>query len=233
MNIALQAVPTIVGRSTGPVVRYRDQADLKPSDSSSMVCFEQAFSARETNEYFFHQSEALLFRHVAQKALGLAPPTAPACKPDQLKVLFLQRPHPLPRPLWNADELLEELRVQGFTDVTSTSLSESTPYFQQAALFYAADVVISIHGSQLGNLIFMREGTTVVEIFPHKYLSSQPWTLSRVLKATHHQMLSNDLPPQELVEERNPAYLPELVESQRLSRKFADTASCYADPDCR
>ncbi|KAM0790444.1 hypothetical protein ACM66B_003322 [Microbotryomycetes sp. NB124-2] len=232
MHAALRSVADVTsGFVDASSTTYLDQAALK-NDDQNFVCFEKAFSAKETNNYYFHRSEAEAFRTNARLALGFPDEPVP-CSAKDFKVLFLQRPHPLPRPLWNADKLLEELAALGFENVKLGSVAETTPFFQQAALFREADLVISVHGSQLGNLVYMRDQTYIIEIFPHKYYSNQPHTLSMVLDRKHFQMLSNPLPPIDYVRDTNAEYLELAEECHAMDDQFADYAACYADGRCR
>ena len=234
MTTALQSLPYVTGRPTNPLITYSDQQSLKPTSTSSAVCFEAAFSLGETNNFYLDQAEARLFQTLAHQALGYNQRLPRStCTPSQMQVLFLTRPHPLPRPLWNADALLQELKAHGFSKIHSTSISENTPYFQQVGLFQAADLIISVHGSQLGNLIFMQDEAAIVEIFPHKYFSTQPKSLSNVIGSTHYVMTNNSLPPAQLVAEQDPTYSKDLAQCQVLSKRFPDDASCKADQECR
>ena len=42
---------------------------------------------------------------------------------------------------------------------------------EQVELFVYADVVVAPHGAGLTNLLFCREGTRIVEIFPPTYIN--------------------------------------------------------------
>lgn len=46
---------------------------------------------------------------------------------------------------------------------------------------HTADVLVGVHGAGLSNLVFVREGTHIVEIFPHAYYTGPYDSISRVL----------------------------------------------------
>ncbi|KAM0790445.1 hypothetical protein ACM66B_003323 [Microbotryomycetes sp. NB124-2] len=237
MHTALQSVPLVTREAVdASSVSYWDQSALK-NDAKQFVCFEQAFSTRETSNYYFDRSEAEVFRSQARRALGVRDDVEEdvPCSPRDFKVLFLQRPPPLPRPMWNADKLLQELRGAGFRNIKLSSISDNTPFFQQAMLFREADLVVSVHGSQLCNLVYMRDQTYIIEIFPHKYYSNQPLTLSTVLgRATSHfQLRSNPLPSVELVRERDKSFVDLATRCQELDTQYDDWETCILDRDCR
>jgi hypothetical protein len=63
---------------------------------------------------------------------------------------------------------VEELRAAAslHSDNVVVAALEGRSLFYQMALFAAADVVISQHGAALGNLIWCKDTTTVIEIIP-------------------------------------------------------------------
>jgi capsular polysaccharide biosynthesis protein len=60
----------------------------------------------------------------------------------------------------NEDELIERLGEYGVEPITPDERTVA----EQAALFSAADLVVSPHGAALANLAFCRPGATVLEI---------------------------------------------------------------------
>lgn len=51
----------------------------------------------------------------------------------------------------------------------------------QMEAVHAADVLVGAHGAALSNIVFVREGTHIVEIFPHAYYTGPYDGISRVL----------------------------------------------------
>lgn len=66
------------------------------------------------------------------------------------------------RTLVNEAELLEKLRTRG---AWKTVRLEDHAVLEQAAIFYHARVIVSLHGAGLANLVFAQAGAQVVEIF--------------------------------------------------------------------
>lgn len=63
----------------------------------------------------------------------------------------------------NGDAVAAALEERGFEVVDSAAM----PLAEEAETFRAADVVVGVHGAGLTNLVFCREGATVVELAPH------------------------------------------------------------------
>ncbi len=78
------------------------------------------------------------------------------------KRIFVKR-NAKKRVFLNRDEVLSDLRDQGFEDVF---LEELSP-IEQVALFERAEVVVGAHGAGLANLLFCHDAT-VFEIFFRK-----------------------------------------------------------------
>ena len=66
------------------------------------------------------------------------------------------------RTLANEDELLKVLRKQGHWE--DVRLEEHS-VLKQAAIFYRARVIVSVHGAGLANLVYAMAGTQIIEIF--------------------------------------------------------------------
>jgi capsular polysaccharide biosynthesis protein len=74
--------------------------------------------------------------------------------------LYIRRGDTPRRQLVNEDELIERLGEYGVEPITPDQRTVA----EQAALFSAADLVVSPHGAALANLAFCRPGATVLEI---------------------------------------------------------------------
>jgi capsular polysaccharide biosynthesis protein len=73
--------------------------------------------------------------------------------------------------------VMERIAPLGFRKVTLSGMSVS----EQCELFSSAEVVVAPHGAGLTNLLFCREGTRVVEIFPPTYINPGYWVLANHL----------------------------------------------------
>lgn len=114
--------------------------------------------------------------YVRGKLLSPSPVTAN-------KKLYLKRGTAAGRKILNEESLIEALLKQGFDIITPDDLSIE----DQAALFQQAAIVVSAHGAALSNLLFVREGTAVIEIFSPDYFRSDCYfTLSRLLNLDYH-----------------------------------------------
>ena len=49
---------------------------------------------------------------------------------------------------------------------------------EEADLFGNADVIVAVHGAALHNLLFVRPGTQVVEIFPYDYFEESNYVIA-------------------------------------------------------
>ncbi len=84
------------------------------------------------------------------------------------------------RRIRNEEVLVKRLSAEGFVVVTATDYS----FAEQISLFHQADGVVAPHGAGLGNLVFCRPGTKVVEIF------SSAWWLPMYEAICNHLYLA-------------------------------------------
>jgi capsular polysaccharide biosynthesis protein len=92
--------------------------------------------------------------------------------------IFVSRARSGTRRITNEAELLRILEAHGFERV----FLEDLPVLAQVRLFNDAQIVVSPHGSGLANLVFCREGTSVIEIFSPHYMNVMYWALSNQLE---------------------------------------------------
>lgn len=213
-------------------------ADVQPD---SPICYRAAFAARPlsteyviprpppTAAYFVDAFEADLFRRSAYRALGFKDKRPVRRRPADLKAVVLFRD----RIIWNQDDVVRLLHEQGLTDVVVTTVSDRTPYYRQAAVFYGADILVSIHGSQLANQVFMRRGSGVIELFPALFFHNEPGLLGRVLGLDAISLIGTSLPPRSVVATVKPDMLEHLEHCQQLSREFSTIEMCSAVFHCR
>eukprot|EP00298_Acanthocystis_sp_HF-20_P010752 c19026_g1_i2.p1 GENE.c19026_g1_i2~~c19026_g1_i2.p1 ORF type:complete len:535 (+),score=158.04 c19026_g1_i2:213-1817(+) len=92
---------------------------------------------------------------------------------DKITVTIISRPKKnnhgriLNRVLRNEDELLISLQTTFENFVVRKVSLEEMKMEEQIRTFQTSDVIIGMHGAGLANIIFAREGTTIIEIFPH------------------------------------------------------------------
>ncbi|KAK4699392.1 hypothetical protein P7C70_g6868, partial [Phenoliferia sp. Uapishka_3] len=248
MQIALQAAAaTAPGQEFGHLyhsvshaepalplaVTYGDQGTIKRNKAihgNSGICFEHAFSSRPIATYFQDHSEGALFRELAHRALFLKPDVPHPCQPADLQVLILERN----RPLWNQADVVALLHQYGLRNIQFATLSEATPYATQATLFYEADIVITVHGSQIANLVFMRQGGAIMEIFPHKYYHDEPGHFGRNMGQNHIPINNNPLPSEEMIRSKDdPELLRIYKQALLLTTEFPDNTACGGQFRCR
>ena len=82
------------------------------------------------------------------------------------------------RTLVNEHEVFSFLRMEGFEKYELTKLSVK----DQIKLFSSASFVIGPHGAGIGNIIFCKEGTKVIEIFDPSYVHTSIWLQMPSLK---------------------------------------------------
>lgn len=78
--------------------------------------------------------------------------------------IYISRARSRGRFVLNEEALIGDLEKEGFETVYAEQLS----FRQQVSLFNAAKVLVSIHGAGLTNMLFMQEGTSVVEMLPYR-----------------------------------------------------------------
>lgn len=74
--------------------------------------------------------------------------------------VFISRAHSPGRKIVNEEEVAELLSRRGYTRV----FAEEMGFDQQVAMMQAAEVVVSQHGAGLANILFMRPGSSVLEL---------------------------------------------------------------------
>jgi capsular polysaccharide biosynthesis protein len=87
--------------------------------------------------------------------------------------LYLSRKSDRFRRVVNEPEVIQMLAEHGFKSVEPAALSVR----EQAALFAAAEAIVSVISSGLVNLVFMAPGTKVIEIFPESLFLPIQWAL--------------------------------------------------------
>lgn len=105
--------------------------------------------------------------------------------------LYISRGPARWRRLRNEDCVIAALAAQGFTAVAMDGMSLD----EQAALFCGAEIIVAPHGAALANLVFAREGLTLVEIMPSGY-DHMLWyyPLACYLQADYRYMVADAFP---------------------------------------
>jgi len=102
--------------------------------------------------------------------------------------LYFKRGSKIERKILNEEALIAFLKKNDFDVIEPDALTID----QQITLMQHAQVVISAHGAALSNLIFVRQGTTVVELFSPDYFRTDCYfTLARLLNLNYHYLRGN------------------------------------------
>lgn len=98
-------------------------------------------------------------------------------KPGGGRRIFFSRGSSKIRRLLNEEALWEMAKAYGFERFEARGDNHA----EQVRLFSHADVVIGVHGAGLGNLLFCRPGTEVIELFPENFTkSTYLWLCKRI-----------------------------------------------------
>ena len=112
------------------------------------------------------------------------------------KKIYVSRKDSAIRQLANEDELAEKLNHYGFETVVLSDYN----FLEKATLFNSADVIVGLSGAGFANLMFCKENTRIVEIFPPDFLQ---YTLTSICS---HLNISHDyhvLEAQKIKKKRN------------------------------
>jgi capsular polysaccharide biosynthesis protein len=82
--------------------------------------------------------------------------------------IYISREKTKTRHVLNERELMQALAARGFERV----LLEDLPFLEQVRLLNESSIVISPHSTGLTNLVFCRPGTSVIEIFSPRYVTT-------------------------------------------------------------
>jgi tetratricopeptide (TPR) repeat protein len=103
----------------------------------------------------------------------------------RLKRLYISRQSASSRRLINELEVEAVLAQFGFQTVVLESLAVS----EQAALLAEAEVVISLHGSGLTNIVFCQPGTKIIELFSPNFVYPCYWVISNLVGLEYYYLL--------------------------------------------
>lgn len=214
--------------------------DLHLTDS--MVCFENMITTNTTQrDYYQSKMDAAYFsklvsshafvttlfvgfvplthlstRTQAVASLGLEVDKRRPCNPRFLTIVYLARD----RPVWNEMEVLQALTIPGMAPPVIATIDENVPYDHQVKLFHSADIIVSVHGSQLQNQQFMRPGSVIIELFPRLYHHDEQNRLAAWNDLDLVQLNGTKFPPRALVALDGPDYLTTLDEAEDFATKF-------------
>jgi capsular polysaccharide biosynthesis protein len=120
---------------------------------------------------FLEVPSARACRILRQRFSGALSSTATALA---RRPVYISRADAKKRRVMEEEVLLERLAEFGFVEYTLQGKS----ILEQYEIFSSAEIVLAPHGAGLTNLLFCREGTPVVELFPPTYVNPCYWVLA-------------------------------------------------------
>ena len=113
---------------------------------------------------------ATVARHAACVAPPASSPSRSSGSPPRLRLLYLKRTGAR-SVMENEDELYALVgSVAGQVAVTTAEFTYGQTVETQIAALHAADLVLSVHGASLVNMVFARPGTAFVELVPRSHV---------------------------------------------------------------
>ncbi|MEH7502241.1 glycosyltransferase family 61 protein [Neobacillus drentensis] len=104
---------------------------------------------------------------------------------EEYKKVYISRSNAARRRVVNEEELIRVLKRKGFTVL----VLEELDLMEQVKVFSSADIIISPHGAGLTNLLFVRQGTKLIELFSPAYVHPIYWLLSNRVGADYHYVI--------------------------------------------
>ncbi len=187
-GVDLAAVDHVVVNANGSAYRTETLERVGVPLHRLVECHE-AFHARAervlatTNIYYAY------LRPWAHEFLrdAFLPAVPPSSGPQRI---FISRDPAHGRPIVNELECFGLLERYGFVKVRLTGMTVA----EQAALFSGVSCVVSPHEAGLGNLVFCKPGTTVLELFAPRLLHAHYAELSAVRELEYFCLIGEDEP---------------------------------------
>ena len=101
--------------------------------------------------------------------------------------IYVSRKGARARPLGGTEEAEEYMRSKGF----QVLCLEDLDFLDQVRVFSAAETIFAPHGAGLSNIVWCAEGTTVLEIFPRKYINDCYARLAVTLKLRYSYLVAD------------------------------------------
>lgn len=228
MDIALRATTQFLPfsyRLYAPSVIYLRDLDAKTT------CFQTAFGIFKSEVYFVDAAAADAWQSAAQQYL--TGPAAsmekesqtPCPKYKHASIVSRDRGGDLQklsaRPLWNIQAVQDVVTSRGLTWDLAV-ITSSWPFINQAAMFRESHLIISVHSSQLVNVLFSQPNSAVIELMPHNFDNRVFQNIGLALGVDYHVIGNNPIATSS----------PWAAEALH---KFPglDVATCMESVDCR
>lgn len=125
------------------------------------------------------------------------------------------------------------MRLEGLENISFKTITPATPFHDQVKIWNDADIVVSVHGSQLTNAFFMAPHSAFVEIFMPFYHNDDLAKLAKMAQIKHVKLLSDKLVDKATVKAEQPAKLAAWHHMQRVMHKYPNFRSCHRHSACR
>ena len=151
-----------------------------------------------TSGWFQRSDTCSSFRERLWKNLEINPPKV---SPTKRRIGILDRNES--RAIRNIPGLIRELKVHFNDKAIDIDVrtfdseyeltSERDTLSEQARWFAAKDLIIVAHGAALSNVVFMRPGSAVLELFPRYYFNDMFWELMNQCGIRHSWYYDGDV----------------------------------------
>ena len=98
--------------------------------------------------------------------------------------IYITRKNPTWRKILNETQMLELLNKYGFRTVEPEHLS----FVEQVALFNSAQVIVSVHGAGLTNLVFGNPGSILIELIADWHKNVDYWICASYAQMRYHYL---------------------------------------------
>ncbi len=127
-------------------------------------------------------------RDEADQLRGILLATAPSTPCARLSThIFVSRGGARLRRLKNEADLASALSARGYATFTPDGSDQRA----QIEAFHAAEVIVTVHGAALTNLLFCKPGTKIVELFPANRIKSAYFWLATQLGLEYHAVIGS------------------------------------------
>ena len=160
----------------------------------------------------------------------LEPRAAIPCTLDKLKTVLLLRND---RPLWNVSGMVEIMKSEGLRNISFAEITAATSYRDQLKMWNDADIVVSVHGSQLTNSFFMAPHAAFIEVFMPFYNNNDLAKLASQAQINHVKLLNDNIVSEKTVGAERPDKLQAWRHMHRTMQEYPDPVECHKHIACR
>lgn len=241
-------------RSLSQQPAYYDHRDFSRGRTGQIAtCFERVtVTALSKMEYFRDHIDASRFKKWVRAVVALRnyricliicfrcyqafvradlePRATIPCAKEKLKTVVLVRND---RPLWNISGMVQIMNSEDLRDIAFAEITPATSFRDQLKIWNEADIVVSVHGSQLTNSLFMAPHAAFIEVFMPYYNNDDLAKLASLARVNHIKLLSNTLVPEKTVKAEHPHKLEAWRSMNRMMHAYPDPVQCFKHKECR